>query len=245
MDDETGDRGCFFIRQIPIHMPVQIADGDGAIDIDGAIGERTDRCLMGIVFVGDLADDFFQNVLERNEALDLAVLVDHERHLLLLLQELIELVAHARRVGDEPRLGRKAHDVELLDIPAVASECNQQILGVEHADDVLGLVFPDRHARILRLQNRVDDLTVGFVGVHGLHLGAMYHDVEHLKIGQVENAAEHMRIVFLHAAIALAKLDRATQLLMRFQDVGGIVLGRRCQPQQPPHDVLDGDCRWQ
>ncbi len=41
-----------------------------------------------VVLVGDLTDNLLENVLERNQALNLAVLVDDERQLRLALQEL-------------------------------------------------------------------------------------------------------------------------------------------------------------
>ena len=80
----------------------------------------------------------------------------------------------------------------------------------------------------------------GIVDVDGLHLGAMDHDVEHLQAAQVEHAAEHRRIALGDRAADGLQLDGAADLLVRGQDIGGVVaLGRR-QLQEQAHDELDG-----
>ena len=66
------------------------------------------RGLVRVVLVGDLADDLLEDVLERDQPLHLAVLVDDERQLRLALQELVELVLDAGRVGHEPGLARRS-----------------------------------------------------------------------------------------------------------------------------------------
>ena len=47
--DKPGNGGCLLFRQIPIHVPVEIADRYGAVDVDGAVGLRADVQLGGVV----------------------------------------------------------------------------------------------------------------------------------------------------------------------------------------------------
>ena len=68
----------------------------------------------GIVLVGDLADDLLEDVLERDQALHLAVLVDDQRQLRLALQELAELLLEAGRVGNEPGLGSRSSRISIF-----------------------------------------------------------------------------------------------------------------------------------
>ncbi len=46
VDDETGDGGRFFVWQIPVHVPVEIADRHRAVYVDGAVGLRPDVQLL-------------------------------------------------------------------------------------------------------------------------------------------------------------------------------------------------------
>ena len=60
-----------------------------------------------------------------------------------------------------------------------------------------------------------------------LHLRAMDHDVGNLQIAQVEHATEHVRIVARNRTFLGLQLDRATDLLVRRQDVRLVVLRSR------------------
>src|SRR3954471_5548573 len=40
VDDETGDGGCLFVRQVPFHDAVEIANRHAPVDIDRAVGLR-------------------------------------------------------------------------------------------------------------------------------------------------------------------------------------------------------------
>ena len=88
----------------------------------------------------------------------------------------------------------------------------QQVLGVQDADDVLGLVAPQRDARELGLEHCVDDLFGRIVGVDRHHLGAMDHDIGHRQVAQIEQAAHHVAVVLLDAASRCSEIDRRRDL---------------------------------
>ena len=73
---------------------------------------RDDAALDGVVLVLDVADDLLDDVLERDDAAQRAVLVDDDGEMLVAGAEGLELVEQDRRFGDEP--GRR-HDVVDLD----------------------------------------------------------------------------------------------------------------------------------
>ena len=57
----------------------------------------SDRCDVGLV--GDVADDLLDDVLERHQAHDLAILVDHDGEMRLALQKGVELVLEVVESG--------------------------------------------------------------------------------------------------------------------------------------------------
>ena len=89
------------------------------------------------MLVGDVADDLLEDVLERDEAHHLAVLVDHQRELRLAPAERLELLRQRTDVGHEPRRPRDRRDVDLGEIAVGRLERAQQVLGMQDADDVL------------------------------------------------------------------------------------------------------------
>ena len=86
---------------------------------------------------------------------------------------------------------------------------------MQDADDVLGRVAPQRHARHRRGEHRLDRLLGRQAGVDHDHLGAVDHHVGDGEVAQVEQAAEHVAILLLDAALAMQEIDRAAQLLVR------------------------------
>ena len=56
------------------------------------------------------------------------------------------------------------------------------------------------------------------VGADRDHLGAVDHHVGDHELAQVEQAAEHVAVVLLDAALVVQQVDRAAQLLVRRQE---------------------------
>ena len=191
------------------------------------------------MLVGDLADDLLENVLERDQALDLAVLVDDQRELDLAALEGVELVVDRGGVRHEPRLARQRAHVEPIDGPAGPPERRQQILGMQHANDVVGFVLPDRHARELALDNVVDNLVRVVGNVDGLHLGAVDHDVVELQFLEIKHAAEALRLALVDGAFLGRQLDGTAQFVGG-ENIGVVVGAARRQPQDVAHDEVNG-----
>ena len=101
-----------------------------------------------------------------------------------------------------------AFDVDLRPVAVAALERAQQVLGVQDADDVLGRSAPQRHARDRRGEHGLDDLLGRIVGADRDHLGAVDHHVGDGEIAQVEQAAEHVAVVLLDAALVVQQIDR-------------------------------------
>ena len=80
---------------------------------------------------------------------------------------------------------------------------------MKHADDVVGLAPPERHAGVGQIDDLADEFLGRKIGVDEPHLGAMHHDVRHRNLGEFEEAAEHVALLALDAALAVQDVDRA------------------------------------
>src|SRR5947207_9351692 len=72
MDDETGDGGRLLVRQRPVHLAIEIADRHRAVDIHRAVRLHTDRRVVQVVLVRDLAHVLLEYILDRVRDLHLA-----------------------------------------------------------------------------------------------------------------------------------------------------------------------------
>ena len=129
----------------------------------------------------------------------------------------------------------------MLELAAGRVERAQQILGVQHADDVFGIVAPDRQPRIGRADDLADQLLGRQIGVERQHLGAMDHDVGDFEIPQIEQAAEHVAIGARDAALLMQKIDRAFQLLVAGQDRALLAGVDAEELQKSANEPIDGD----
>ena len=68
--------------EIPLHLAVEVPDGDGALDHEGAVRLRAHARDRPVGLIRDVPDDFLQNVLQRNDASEGAMFVDHQREVL-------------------------------------------------------------------------------------------------------------------------------------------------------------------
>ena len=118
VDDEAGDGRRLLVGQVPVHRAVEVADRHRAVDVDRAVRLRAHALHGDVVLVGDVADDLLEDVLERHQPLHLAILVDDQRDVRLALEEGVELVVEAGRIGHEPRLGGDGADVDLGGVAA-------------------------------------------------------------------------------------------------------------------------------
>src|SRR5215211_8945493 len=78
VDDETCHRGHFVIGQMPVVEPVQIAHGHDTVDDIGSAWLRPYTMDSDIVLVGNIADDFLDDIFKRHEPHDLTILVHHQ-----------------------------------------------------------------------------------------------------------------------------------------------------------------------
>ena len=205
VDDEAGDGVGLLVGERPVEGAVEVADGDAALDLDRAVGLAGDAGgLLDVVLVGDVADDLLDDVLERDEALERAVLVDDEGEVGAAAEELAELVVEGRRLGDEVGLHRHVDDVEALEhgraravLADEAVDGAGEVLGVDDADDVLGLAAEDRDAGVRRVDRLLEDLGRRRLGVDHLDVAAVHHDLLDLAVAEVEALEAAVEVALL------------------------------------------------
>src|ERR671934_122705 len=94
-------------RQLPAELFVEVVDREGAVDPHAAVRQPLDRLVREVELVLDLPDDLLQQVLERDDPLEVAVLVDDDRHVLVRPPELGQQRREILRLGDDVR---RPHD---------------------------------------------------------------------------------------------------------------------------------------
>src|ERR1700760_374326 len=146
-DDEPAQRlkiGIF--RQLKSERAIEIGDGHAGVDLDGTVVDAVEVVGGGaFVFIGDVADDFFEDVFGGDEAGGAAVFVEDDGEVPLAVAEFAQEIAEGFGAGNEH--GR-SHDGAKVDggMRAIGGEERQQVFGVENADNVVEGAFVNGNA---------------------------------------------------------------------------------------------------
>ena len=161
----------------------------------------------GVVLVVDLTHDLLEHVLDGDDSRGAAVLVDDDRHVrasrLHVLEQLIDLLAVRDHEGrSHERLDR----LGLLRVAAV-EDPSHDVLEINDADDIVGVLADDRDAREARSQAQRECLAQGLVPLDEDHLGARHHDLAREGVAEFEDGVDHLPLVVLDQILGLGDVD--------------------------------------
>ena len=195
---------------------VEVVDRVRAVDADARLVEPLDRGVGKVELVLDLADDLLEQVLEGDDPVHDAVLVDDDRHVLLLAPEVGEECGEVLRLGDDEGGSRDRLEAHRCDSEVVHRR--EEIAHVQDADDLVERVPVHGVARV----RRVDD---GRERLLRRHVGGDRHDVRpgHDHCGdllrrEVEDLVEHLLLRLLQLAHVLGRGDAVPDVLARVGD---------------------------
>ncbi len=167
-----------------LELLVEIVDREGAVDADRTLVDPLQRLVREVVLVLDLADDLLEDVLQGHDALHRAVLVDHERHVLVLRPELREQRGEILRLRHEVGLAEEILDHDVVDAPLV--ERREQVADVEDSDDLVDGLAVGGIPRVRRRDHGGKALPRRECDRDRHHLGAMNHHVVNFLVGELE-----------------------------------------------------------
>src|SRR5438445_4232146 len=137
--------------QINLQPAIKIADGEAAIKQVAAVWLLIALFVdLFVMLVRDVADDLLEQVLERNDALDAAVLIDDKAEMKLLVLHLTQHILEPRRIDHVIRFVDDRIDPELIWLANVADE----IFAVYDAGDVVERVAIYRQTRVAAAAKR-------------------------------------------------------------------------------------------
>ena len=178
--------------------------------VSGAVGARDQLRADGdVVLVLDLADDLLDQILDGDEAVDAAELVDDEDEMLARQAHLQQQVEDAHGGCHEEDLAQIRLQIEGRVFDAgTAGPRRQQILDVDEADDIVEGFAIDRQARMAMGAELAQQVFIADVLGHGGDVGARNHDIAGGNIAQPDDVAQQAALargdrLVVMAAVAL------------------------------------------
>ena len=148
---------------------------------------------------GEFPHDLLEDILHGDEPEDLAVLVDDEPHVALVLLEVRELVEEGRSRGHEIRVARDF--AQPLEVDLLAPRGVENLAHVQDADGVVEPALADDEPRVVRGRERRTHVLDVVLQVDVLDLPARRHRVVHRHVLELEEVEED-RAVLLRDELA-------------------------------------------
>ena len=180
----TDDRNCLrlvdhqpchsvglFIGKAPICGAVEITNGHCPINQEMPIGARFQlRRFIHIKFIGDFTHNLLKDIFKRDQAAQSAVFVHHQREMRFAAQELAHLFVQCGGVRHEIGFHGHIGDTEIFDPLRVFTARQpihgaQQILCMDHANDIFRLAAIDGQAGMGGLQGLAQDFLRGGISI--------------------------------------------------------------------------------
>ena len=170
-------------------MLVELLDRGQRLDQEGiTLGADEGALIIGIVLVVDVADDFFQDILDGDQAGYTAVLIDHDRHVQMRAAEFLEQDVQALAFRNELGRAQQGAQVELL---APVEGMGEQILDDQDADHMVPALVDHRQARMTGFDDRGNQALQAPVLFQNHHLRPRHHHIAHLQLRNFHDAFHH------------------------------------------------------
>ena len=144
--------------------------------------------------------------------------------LLHLVQELVHLFGF----GHERRLAGKRPD--RCRLQSVAQKL-EQVLGVDHARDVVDAGVKDRDARVAAFDDAVEHVAHGRLVRGGDDVDARHHDLAHGLLAELDDAGDHLAFALLQVGVPL---DKVAQAILRVGWCDSVL-----DAHQPPYQLVE------
>ena len=123
------------VGEVGAEAAVELVDGEHAVDAVVVLVDLLDLLFGDIELVLDLADDLFEQILERADAGRAAVLVDDNREMVVRLPEFLQQRGEVLRLRDDVRRPDDLLEVHVGDGAVVHR--GEEIPHVQHPDDLV------------------------------------------------------------------------------------------------------------
>ena len=179
--------------------------------------------LVDIIFIHDVSDDFFENILHGNKPRSLSVLVDDDHHLCLRALHLTEKVINALGFGNingiTQNLAKRTD--RLAGVLRMQFLILHRVPEMHNSFDVIYIADIDGESRVVLLQHKHNRVTKRCIRVNRDHVVSVRHDIPGFLVGKLEDIRDHLRFGLLDDALLMALVHHGTDFLL------GHIAGKR------------------
>ena len=212
IEHEAADSIIFTLGQFYVKPRADVADGRRPVDIECVDADLLDLFFLVVVFVLDIADDGFEQVLHRDYAGRAAVFVQNDRHVLMHCRHIFKKLAEAVALGHEIGLSHYAFDRKLL--RQGLADIGNEILYIDDAFYRVDIFTVYGDARVALALREVDYLLRGRRHGQRRHDGAVRHDFGGGAFVELEDVVYHRLFACVDNTFLFTDVDHHAYLFL-------------------------------
>ena len=166
--------------------------------------------LHNFLFLRHLADNIFDNIVQRDDTGQVAELIDHNTKVVLFLAEGVEDVLRIGVLREDQRLIQHGADVSL----AVLLQFHEEILDIQHTEVVFHMFVTHKHTTNGEVVQLLDKLLLRLVDVNPLDFRTVDHDMHGAFVGEGEDILVHLALFLLNDIGFASLLDNIQQFIL-------------------------------
>ncbi len=214
LDEEPADAVDFFLLKFDAEHLTQPVDRQARTHVEAAVLLGFDLWGFAVVLVADVAEQLLDQVFERDEPRDAAVLVDHEGKVVRLALHLTQQLVGALLLGHEHRRFHDACDGRGLCFLWPTQLEAARVAQIHNALDIVGIAGrDDRHAGMPRAQEQFERLTHRLLGIDRHHVDARHHHLTHKRVAELDDRMNVLAVVVFDEFLFDRLIDKGEQLL--------------------------------
>ncbi len=202
---------------MPVHLLVQLAHAGRALHQKRTVQLGVDLVARGRRHGGgEIAHYLFQNVVQGDQPLNVAIFVDDQANSLLVALEFGQLHVERRTFRNEVDLVHFPQQARLVEL--IPGYQPQSVAGVEKAHNVVDAVAIEQDLGVGAVGQLALDALPVVIDIDGVDIAAGHHDVLDQHLVEIQDAQQHLLMALGDQAARL--VDYGAQLL----GVEGVIL---------------------
>ena len=195
-DDQARQRFRAVCREPPLHRAIDRADRRRTGDEITAIRFAAHAAVRGRDgrVSREFADDFLEQVFQRDQAEHVAVLIDHESKAPPVALEVQQLRVQRGALRHVVCVALRRDFAHCLAGQPAAREFVRDALHVQHADQLVEFAFVNGQARVLCFAQALEDRAPVVVQIDADDIAARNHDVIDRDALEIEDAHQHLLV---------------------------------------------------
>ena len=100
------------------------------------------------------------------------------------------------------------------DILASVAQAEEEVFGIEYAEQMVYVVFVDRNATVPVADDQIESFAEGRIHLYGHHIEPRHHDFAHGRLTEFKDAGDHLLLVFFDHALAFANVNEEAEAVL-------------------------------